>query len=126
MRLADDEPYRRAGRAQANRTEGRLGLGHNIFHGRKDETTRAHLDGIENQLSAFGLILNCVVLWNSVYLDRALDAPRTTRSATKTPPGCRRSFANTSGCKATTASTCPTWAVPTGRCATRKPPDEDD
>ncbi|MFE6922916.1 Tn3 family transposase [Nocardia sp. NPDC057663] len=64
-------PYRREGRAQANLTEGRLGLGHNIFHGRKDEIAHACLDGIENQLSALGLILNCVVLWNSVYLDRA-------------------------------------------------------
>ncbi|WP_328412841.1 Tn3 family transposase [Nocardia sp. NBC_00403] len=30
----------------------------------------------ENQLSALGLILNCVVLWNSVYRDRALTALR--------------------------------------------------
>ncbi|WP_083873195.1 Tn3 family transposase [Nocardia testacea] len=34
--------------------------------------TRAYLDGMENQLAALGLILNCVVLWNTVYLDRAL------------------------------------------------------
>ncbi len=27
---------------------------------------------MEDQLSALGLILNCVVLWNSAYLDRAL------------------------------------------------------
>jgi hypothetical protein len=31
---------------------------------------------MEDQLSALGLILNCVVLWNSVYLDRALDQLR--------------------------------------------------
>ncbi|MEU1981412.1 Tn3 family transposase [Nocardia sp. NPDC019395] len=27
---------------------------------------------IEDQLSALGLVLNCVALWNTVYLDRAL------------------------------------------------------
>ncbi|MGS2811519.1 Tn3 family transposase [Nocardia sp. MW-W600-9] len=36
---------------------------------------RAHrrLDGTEDLLSALGLILNCVVLWNSVYLNRAIE-----------------------------------------------------
>ena len=27
---------------------------------------------MEDQLGAFGLVLNCVVLWNSVYLDAAV------------------------------------------------------
>ena len=31
---------------------------------------------MEDQLSALGLVLNCVVLWNTVYLDRALDQLR--------------------------------------------------
>ncbi len=76
LRLADDEPYRREAKAQANLQEGRHDLGRTNFHGRKGEITRAYLDGMEDQLSALGLILNCVVLWNSVYLDRALDELR--------------------------------------------------
>jgi len=31
---------------------------------------------MEDQLSSLGLVLNCVVLWNSRYMDRALDALR--------------------------------------------------
>lgn len=76
LRMADDEPYRREAKAQANLQEGRHDLGRTIFHGRKGEITRTYLDGMEDQLSALGLILNCVVLWNSVYLDRALSELR--------------------------------------------------
>ncbi|WP_227999729.1 Tn3 family transposase [Nocardia australiensis] len=76
LRLADDEPYRREGKAQSNLTEGRHDLGRRIFHGRKGELMRAYYDGMEDQLSALGLVLNCVVLWNSSYMSRALDALR--------------------------------------------------
>lgn len=43
-----------------------------MFHGRKGEVTRAYYDGMEDQLSALGLALNCIVLWNTVYMDRAV------------------------------------------------------
>ncbi|NKY60933.1 Tn3 family transposase [Nocardia flavorosea] len=72
LRLADDEPYRREIKAQANLTEGRHDLARRIFHGRKGEMTRVYYEGMEDQLSALGLVLNCVVLWNTVYMDRAL------------------------------------------------------
>jgi TnpA family transposase len=76
LRLADDEPYRREIKAQANLTEGRHDLARQVFHGPKGELARAYYDGMEDQLSALGLVLNCVVLWNSVYLDRAITARR--------------------------------------------------
>ncbi|WP_433662548.1 Tn3 family transposase [Nocardia sp. CA-128927] len=72
LRLADDEPYRREIKAQANLTEGRHDLARRIFHGRKGEMTRTYYNGMEDQLEALGLVLNCVVLWNTVYMDRAL------------------------------------------------------
>ncbi|WP_369028348.1 Tn3 family transposase, partial [Nocardia farcinica] len=72
LRLADDEPYRREIKAQANLQEGRHDLARRIFHGRKGEVFRAYYAGMEDQLDALGLVLNCVVLWNTVYLDRAL------------------------------------------------------
>ncbi|MGS2811046.1 Tn3 family transposase [Nocardia sp. MW-W600-9] len=72
LRLADDEPYRREIKAQANLTEGRHDLARRIFHGRKGEMTRTYYEGMEDQLEALGLVLNCVVLWNTVYMDRAL------------------------------------------------------
>jgi TnpA family transposase len=75
LRLVDDEPYRHEIKAQAqsNLTEGRHDLGRKIFHGRKGEM---YFDGMEDQLSALGLVLNCVVLWNTVYLNRTLTALR--------------------------------------------------
>ena len=76
LRLADDEPYRREGKAQANLVEGRHDLARRIYHGKKGEMVRAYYEGMEDQLSALGLVLNCVVLWNTVYCNRALDQLR--------------------------------------------------
>lgn len=76
LRLADDEPYRREGKAQSNLVEGRHDLARTIYHGRKGEMTRAYYEGMEDQLSALGLVLNCVVVWNTVYENRALAALR--------------------------------------------------
>jgi TnpA family transposase len=73
LRLADDEPYRREGKGQENLVEGRHDLDRRIFHGRKGEVTRAYYEGMEDQLSSLGLVLNCGVLCNTVYMDRALD-----------------------------------------------------
>ena len=76
LRLADDEPYRREGKAQANLVEGRHDLARRVYHGKKGEMVRTHYEGMEDQLSALGLLLNCVVLWNTVYSNRALDQLR--------------------------------------------------
>ncbi|MEZ2390695.1 Tn3 family transposase [bacterium RCC_150] len=73
LRLADDEPYRREGKTQSNLTEGRHDLARTVYHGKKGEMTRAYYEGMEDQLSALGLVLNCIVVWNTVYLNRALD-----------------------------------------------------
>src|SRR6266568_3694522 len=76
LRLADDEPYRREGKAQANLVEGRHDLGRRIYHGKKGEMTRTYYEGMEDQLSALGLVLNCTVLWNTFYTNRALEQLR--------------------------------------------------
>jgi Tn3 transposase DDE domain len=55
-----------------NLNEGRHDLARHIFHGRKGQLHQAYRAGQEDQLGALGLILNCVTLWNTVYLDRAL------------------------------------------------------
>ena len=36
---------------------------------------RAYHAGMEDQLGALGLVLNCVTLWNTLYLDHALNRP---------------------------------------------------
>ena len=76
LRLVDDEPYRRQIKAQTNLTEGRHDLGRTIFHGRRGDVYRQYKAGMEDQLSALGLVLNFVVLWNTVYFDRVLTALR--------------------------------------------------
>lgn len=55
-----------------NLQEGRHDLGRHVFHGRKGELHQAYREGQEDQLGALGLVLNCITLWNTVYLDRAI------------------------------------------------------
>src|SRR5664280_1713370 len=43
-----------------------------ICHSKKGELYHRYERGLENQLSALGLVLNCVVLWTTVYLDAAV------------------------------------------------------
>ena len=40
--------------------------------GKKGELYHRYERGLENQLGALGLVLNCVVLWATVYLDAAV------------------------------------------------------
>lgn len=76
LTFADDPAYRRQLKAMRNLQEGRHGLGRHLFHGRKGELHRAYHAGMEDQLGALGLVLNCVTLWNTLYLDHALSALR--------------------------------------------------
>lgn len=76
LRLADDKPYRREGKRQSNLTEGRHDLARSVYHGRKGEMRPAYYEGMEEQLHALGLVLNCVVLWNTVNLNHAIEALR--------------------------------------------------
>jgi TnpA family transposase len=66
------EPYRREIKGMRNLQEGRHDLARHLFHGRRGELHRAYHDGMEDQLGALGLALNCITLWNTVYLDAAL------------------------------------------------------
>ncbi|WP_405432838.1 Tn3 family transposase [Micromonospora sp. NBC_00617] len=77
LTLVEDPAYRREMKRMRNLQEQRHGLGLKVFHGRKGEVYRAYHDGMEDQLGALGLVLNCVTLWNTLYLDHALDTLRT-------------------------------------------------
>jgi len=76
LAYVDDEPYRREIKAMRNLQEGRHDLARTVFHGKKGELHRGYRDGMEDQLSALGLILNTITLWNTVYLDHALETLR--------------------------------------------------
>lgn len=78
LRVVDDEPYRREIKGMRNLQEGRHDLARHVFHGRKGELRHGYREGMEDQLGALGLVLNCITLWNTVYLDRVLDELRAT------------------------------------------------
>ncbi|MGX9891389.1 Tn3 family transposase [Streptomyces sp. NPDC002276] len=76
LRLADEPGYRRQIKAQANLQEGRHALARKIFHGRSGQLYQRYLDGMEDQLGALGLVLNAVVLFNTRYMDAAVNQLR--------------------------------------------------
>jgi hypothetical protein len=89
--------------------------------------TRAYLDDMEDQLSALRLVLNLTVLWNSVYLDRALDALRDQDYPAREQDAARLSafMRKHMRLEGHYSSICPTSATGTGRCATPDTPDDD-
>ena len=68
----DDERRRRATLLQLNRGEGRHSLARAMFHGKRGELRQRYREGQEDQIGALGLVLNTVVLWNTLYLGAAL------------------------------------------------------
>ena len=76
LRFIDDESYRRRILIQLNRGEGRHQLARVIFHGKRGELRQRYREGQEDQLGALGIVVNLVVLWNTIYMDAALDRLR--------------------------------------------------
>ena len=54
-----------------------------IFHGQRGEVRQRYREGQEDQLGALGLVVNVVVLWNTLYMDAALAHLRRRDIATK-------------------------------------------
>ena len=69
----DDETYRRRILIQLNRGEARHSLARVIFHGHRGELRQKYREGQEDQLGALGLVLNILVLWNTRYMEAALN-----------------------------------------------------
>ena len=69
----DDEDYRRRILTQLNRGEGRHAVARAICHGQRGEISKRYREGQEDQLGALGLVTNAVVLWNTIYMQAALD-----------------------------------------------------
>ena len=47
-----------------------------VFHGRRGELRQRYREGQEDQLSALGVVVNIIVLWNTLYIDAALEQLR--------------------------------------------------
>ena len=72
LNFIDDESRRRRTLVQLNLGEGRHGLARDIFHGKRGELYQRYREGQEDQLNALGLVVNVVVLWNTIYMDAVL------------------------------------------------------
>ncbi len=72
----DDEAKRRGTLTQLNRGEGRHSVARAVFHGKRGELRQHYREGQEDQLGALGLVLNMIVLWNTIYMEAALDQLR--------------------------------------------------
>ena len=72
----DDEAYRRRILVQLNRGEGRHQLARAVFHGKRGELRQRYREGQEDQLGGLGLVVNIIVLWNTIYMDVALNQLR--------------------------------------------------
>ncbi len=47
-------------------------MARDIFHGKRGELRQRYREGQEDQLSALSLVVNIIVLWNTIYMDAAL------------------------------------------------------
>jgi TnpA family transposase len=72
----DDESKRRRTLHQLNRGEERHKLARVVFHGKRGELRQHYREGQEDQLGALGLVVNIIVLWNTIYIDAALEQLR--------------------------------------------------
>ena len=72
LAYVDDEHYRRRILTQLNRGENRHSLARAVFHGQRGELRQRYREGQEDQLGALGLVLNAIVLWNTLYMEAAL------------------------------------------------------
>jgi TnpA family transposase len=72
----NDETYRRRILIQLNRGEGRHQLARAVFHGKRGELRQHYREGQEDQLGALCLVVNAIILWNTIYMDAALDQLR--------------------------------------------------
>jgi len=79
----DDEAYRRRILTQLNRGEGRHSVARTVFHGQRGEVRQRYREGQEDQLGALGLVVNVLVLWNTLYMDAALAHLRRTGAEAK-------------------------------------------
>ena len=76
LEYIDNEAYRRRILTQLNRGESRNGLARATFHGQRGEIRKRYREGQEDQLGALGLVVNVMVLWNTIYMHAALEKLR--------------------------------------------------
>lgn len=76
LNYIDNEDYRRRILTQLNRGESRHAVARAICYGKRGEIQQNYREGQEDQLGALGLVTNAVVLWNTIYMDAAINQLR--------------------------------------------------
>jgi len=73
LNYVTDPIYRRRTLTQLNHGESRHSVSREVFHGRRGELRKKYREGQEEQLGTLGLVVNALVLWNTIYTQSALD-----------------------------------------------------
>lgn len=68
LNYISDEDKRRSILVQLNRGESRHSLARNVFHGKRGELRQRYREGQEDQLGTLGLVVNVIILWNTIYM----------------------------------------------------------
>ncbi len=74
LAVMDDKNYRRRILTQLNRGEAEHDLKRDICYWKRGELQQPHREGQEDQLHALALVTNAVIIWNTLYMQVALDA----------------------------------------------------
>jgi Tn3 transposase DDE domain len=69
----DDETKRRQILNQLNKGEDRHKLARAVFPSKQGELRQRYREGQEDQVGALGLVVNMIVLWNTLYINAALE-----------------------------------------------------
>ncbi|AKK24593.1 hypothetical protein MB84_27450 (plasmid) [Pandoraea oxalativorans] len=72
LNFIEDKSRRRATLLQLNLGEGRHSLARDVLHGKRGERFQRYRKGREDRLSALGLVVDMIVLWNTLYMDAVL------------------------------------------------------
>jgi Tn3 transposase DDE domain len=67
-----------SGSHEAHSTEvvSNLSVARVVFSGKRGELRQRYREGQEDQLGAFGLVVNMIVLWNTIYIEAVLEQLR--------------------------------------------------
>jgi TnpA family transposase len=67
LNYISDPVYRRRTLTQLNHHENRHRLTRRVYHGKRGEVRKHYREGQEEQLGVLGLVVNAIVLWNTIY-----------------------------------------------------------
>jgi len=73
LEYVHDPAYRRTIHHMLSRGERRNSLARDVFHGQRGQLRKHYQVGQENQLDSLGIMVNVIVLWQTVYTQAALE-----------------------------------------------------